>query len=1053
MTARSLTLLRLITGLAVSTAAFAATYEVGPSKPYTTIGSVPWATLAPGDTVLIYARPTPYREKWVICRQGTAAQPITVRGVADASGNPPVIDGTNAVGAPGVNYWNQERGIIKIGGANIPADLMPKYIIIDGLDVANATNGAAFTGFAGDTRRYSKNSASIFVEKGENITIRNCRIHGSGNGLFVASNDTETSRAILIEGNYIYGNGNVGSYYEHNSYTAAAGITLQFNHYGPLRSGAIGNSLKDRSSGSVIRYNWIDSANRQLDLVDAEDSIQIRNAADYRQTFVYGNVLFESSNSGNSQILHYGGDSGNEAIYRKGTLYFYNNTVISGRSGHTTLARLSSNSERMDARNNIIYSSLNSGFSILDDTGAADLTRNWMSTSWVKTYSGNPSVVNDLGGNITGSSPGFANEGAQDFRLAPNSAAINGGGLLNPAAVPSNDLTSQYLRHQAIEPRSRLDVTDIGAFEFSGTAIPPADTQPPTVAMIAPLAGIQVAGLLNVTGVASDLLGITRVECYVNGQLKSTSNLPAFNFTIDTSTMANGLAVINIRAYDTALNIGQATVSVNVNNAAQTTSGPATQNFSYGLNGYLGAADIGINNTYPGNSFPTTAYRHRASLSATSSDRVLLKFNGINVPPGNRVVSATLTMGYGVWASGVVLDGYYLSSAWDENSPLIGWLQRTATAQWLSPGASAADRIPGKTFRFSGMAAIGDQTATVALDPAVVQQWIDSPASNQGVEITNSTMGTYVFVYSWRNATANLRPMLTIVSAPAGNSVSINSPAQNAVVAGSTSVQASAASAPSRLEMWLDGQLKSSVPSQTLSLTWDTTQQTNGVHTIAVRAYDVSNQFVESARTVTVNNVAAGGQAVTAFVNGSNSYASASDVFISSTGGGNGRTFLTERGHVDMGSSTGEGRMLVQFANLSIPAGQHVTAATLQIGISSYYPGFKIQGSYLSSAWDSTSPNIGWLYRDSALPWLSAGAGLLDQVAGNAFEFPVVLGTGDQTLTVQLSPAVVQGWITNPASNAGVELTNPAPVVQCFVYSSRSTNLAMRPVLTITSAP
>src|SRR5205085_11016799 len=57
--------------------ALAATYEVGPGKAYVNIGDVPWESLQPSDTVLIYWRSTPYKEKWVICRQGTASAPIT----------------------------------------------------------------------------------------------------------------------------------------------------------------------------------------------------------------------------------------------------------------------------------------------------------------------------------------------------------------------------------------------------------------------------------------------------------------------------------------------------------------------------------------------------------------------------------------------------------------------------------------------------------------------------------------------------------------------------------------------------------------------------------------------------------------------------------------------------------------------------------------------------------------------------------------------------------------------------------------------------------------
>ena len=86
-------------------------YEVGPNKPYASIGAGPWESLQAGDTVLIYWRSTPYKEKFVICRQGTAAAPITVRGVLGPNGELPVIDGNGATTRSTLNYWNQNRGV------------------------------------------------------------------------------------------------------------------------------------------------------------------------------------------------------------------------------------------------------------------------------------------------------------------------------------------------------------------------------------------------------------------------------------------------------------------------------------------------------------------------------------------------------------------------------------------------------------------------------------------------------------------------------------------------------------------------------------------------------------------------------------------------------------------------------------------------------------------------------------------------------------------------------------------------------------------------------
>ena len=283
---RRFSLFALIIALGCMPPAWAAEFHVGPGQTYSNIGDVAWESLVAGDTVLIHARATPYTEKWVLNRVGTAGAPITVRGVPDANGVLPVIRGTGATTRALLNYWNEERGILKIGGSNSPADGTPEHIVVENLHFQRARG--AFTGRNGASN-YATNAAGIYVEKGNHITVRNCVLEDNGNGLFVAS----ATSNVVIEGNYIWGNGNSGSIYEHNTYTEARNILYQFNRFGPLCDGCLGNNLKDRSSGTVIRYNWIESGNRQMDLVDAEGSMDIVNDPAYLQTFVYGNVLID----------------------------------------------------------------------------------------------------------------------------------------------------------------------------------------------------------------------------------------------------------------------------------------------------------------------------------------------------------------------------------------------------------------------------------------------------------------------------------------------------------------------------------------------------------------------------------------------------------------------------------------------------------------------------------------------------------------------------------------------------------------------------------------
>src|SRR5687768_3129356 len=98
----------------------AATYAVGPGQTYATPSDVPWESLLPGDQVLIHWKSTPYTDKWVICRRGTEALPIVVRGVPGPGGELPIIDGSGAATRLALDYWGETRAVIKIGGASIP---------------------------------------------------------------------------------------------------------------------------------------------------------------------------------------------------------------------------------------------------------------------------------------------------------------------------------------------------------------------------------------------------------------------------------------------------------------------------------------------------------------------------------------------------------------------------------------------------------------------------------------------------------------------------------------------------------------------------------------------------------------------------------------------------------------------------------------------------------------------------------------------------------------------------------------------------------------------
>ena len=300
---------------------------------------------------------------------------------------------------------------------------------------------------------------------GDHVVLRDCEIRDNGNGLFANSkNEVEgtLTREVLIDGNYFHGNGVVGNYSMHDSYTQTLGITYQYNRFGPLRPGAIGAALKDRSAGTVIRYNWIEGTVRQLDLVDAQDHApQALADPRYHETFVYGNVLVSNPGDG-TRMVHYGGDTtGFEQNFRKGTLYFYGNTIISRHEQKdvwaTSIIYASTNDESIDFRDNVIFHVGSTFLWLMADFGNLHLGRNWITTGWLD-------GSNTFAGTVTGGADVIVGVDAMldplTYHPLPGSPVLGAAGAVAPQTAPY-PVVWQFDK----QPRPQLGPSaDMGAF-------------------------------------------------------------------------------------------------------------------------------------------------------------------------------------------------------------------------------------------------------------------------------------------------------------------------------------------------------------------------------------------------------------------------------------------------------------------------------------------------------------------------------------------------------------------------------------------------------------
>ena len=84
-----------------------------------------------------------------------------------------------------------------------------------------------------------------------------------------------------------------------------------------------------------------------------------------------------------------------------------------------------------------------------------------------------------------------------------------------------------------------------------------------------------MGGAVSVTANASDNVGVTKVEIYLNGALQSTLTSAPYSFNWNTLAAANGAYTVSAKAYDAAGNVGQsANVAVTVFNDTVARSSP-----------------------------------------------------------------------------------------------------------------------------------------------------------------------------------------------------------------------------------------------------------------------------------------------------------------------------------------------------------------------------------------------------------------------------------------------------------------------------------------------
>ncbi len=472
---------------------FGTTYKVGPGQTYTDLGAVPWLTLSPGDTVLIYWQSSPYASKIFLRVSGTEENPIVIKGVPNINGDLPVITGKNATTNPQFNgyfssEWTEDLGLFLIHrNVNVPPEddenYKPSFLIFEYLELTGVKPENTFTDQNGNIRNYNRFSSAIHALESDNLTIRHCKIHDNAQGIFTNSNgDTEgyISRNTLIEYNEIWGNGNAdedGT--EHNVYIQSAGTIIQYNYFGSLRAGSQGANIKDRSSGTIIRFNWLEGSARILDLVETEDAAPIiMNEPNYHDVYVYGNIIvnYLKKDPFGVNLIHFGFDN-SPVEAKRGTLYFYNNTVyLEGDQEDYWYINMfdipddadpSTTEGTVAMYNNIIHKEGTTHLQMMRDAGTINFYKNnWITEGFSVLADDATAKYNFYTYPITGSDPGFTDASTEDFTIVDSSSCINQSGPLPSDVTTNYPLNKEYVKHANWKERILVGSSfELGAFE------------------------------------------------------------------------------------------------------------------------------------------------------------------------------------------------------------------------------------------------------------------------------------------------------------------------------------------------------------------------------------------------------------------------------------------------------------------------------------------------------------------------------------------------------------------------------------------------------------
>lgn len=349
------------------------------------------------------------------------------------------------------------------------------------------------------------------------------------------------------------------------------------------------------------------------------------------------------------------------------------------------------------------------------------------------------------------------------------------------------------------------------------------DITPPATSITAPAAGATLGGTVSVTASASDNVGVTKVEFFLDGALQSTDTVSPYAWSWNTASASNGAHLLTSKAWDAANN---STTSVAVSVTVSNGGGSAANVAGWKITQANSTAEYILP---AGTTIPADGYL----VVARQADKAAFQtFWGVTLGANVTFLNSAGAM--------PVLNG-------DESYTL-----RNA-ALVVVDGPSAAQ--PAGAARSVQRVDPCGATWSTVLESAANPGSGAGAGCGGGVKLNehSDASGTGNFIYEF----VELHNDSSSGGDTTAPTVSITAPANNTTVSGTVSVTATASDAVgvTKVELLLDGVLQSTDTSSPYAWSWNTATATAGAHALVAKAYDAANNIgTSSTVNVTVSS-------------------------------------------------------------------------------------------------------------------------------------------------------------------------------------------------------